>query len=575
MNMRKMIRSEKGFALIFSLLIILVLITFGAVFILRSINEYNAANRERLNTQAFYLAEGGAEMAISQLDTLINNYMLNTVNGTNPSTVIANTQTYIAGQDGLALLLQYVRNAGTAQFVLNGGGDEALHSVVSTVMGPGNYQYQIVVTEKTNPSSVGVDQWDFPYFYSLETTGTSGSSSKKVRLVGDFTVRVQRDNFARYALFTNHQTLPSGTFVWFTDKTSFAGPVHTNDRVNIAMNPSGVFDGKVTQVQQTARFYNNGANILLDADFNGIRDVPTFNDEFDRGVNQITLSSSVQQQHMIDQARGGTSPVGNGIFIPNNGVALTGGIYVNGNASISMAVDGSNKAVYTIAQGGVTKTLTVDKINNQTVVQEGATITTYNGMPDGMDEVGTIMYVNGEISSLSGTVQPDTQLTISSNNDILISNHVRYTNYTAAQGAPGQSGYVPPSAYDGAGQPHTNLLGLVTWNGNVRITTAAPQNVDVHGTILARNGIFSVDNYNIGAPRGTATLLGGVIQDYYGAFGLFNTSSGAQVSGYGRNFVYDTRMEVGTAPPYFPTLNTFIAFTNDIMDKVTLQEGGF
>ena len=33
---------------------------------------------------------------------------------------------------------------------------------------------------------------------------------------------------------------------------------------------------------------------------------------------------------------------------------------------------------------------------------------------------------------------------------------------------------------------------------------------------------------------------------------------------YGRNFVYDDRLEVGAAPPYFPTLNTFVAFTNDI-----------
>jgi len=94
---------------------------------------------------------------------------------------------------------------------------------------------------------------------------------------------------------------------------------------------------------------------------------------------------------------------------------------------------------------------------------------------------------------------------------------------------------------------------------------------------LARNGKVQVDNYNdtgVG-PRGTATLLGGVISDYYGAFGLFNGSTGQQISGYGRNFVYDSRLLVGNAPPYFPTLNTFIAFTNDLIDKITLQEGGF
>jgi hypothetical protein len=32
-------------------------------------------------------------------------------------------------------------------------------------------------------------------------------------------------------------------------------------------------------------------------------------------------------------------------------------------------------------------------------------------------------------------------------------------------------------------------------------------------------------------------------------------------------------MALGEAPPYFPTLNTFIAFTNDITDKLVWQEG--
>jgi len=109
----------------------------------------------------------------------------------------------------------------------------------------------------------------------------------------------------------------------------------------------------------------------------------------------------------------------------------------------------------------------------------------------------------------------------------------------------------------------------------VKIGTSAPANVQVHGTVLAMSGVFEVENYNdtgVG-PRGTATLLGGVIQNNYGAFGLFNGSTGQQVSGYGRNFVYDQRMQQGYAPPYFPSLSTFIAFTNDIADKTVWREG--
>ncbi len=186
--------------------------------------------------------------------------------------------------------------------------------------------------------------------------------------------------------------------------------------------------------------------------------------------------------------------------------------------------------------------------------------------------MGTILFVNGTITSLAGTVQKDTKMTIATESDISITNHVVYSNYTPAVGTPGTAGYVPPNA-SGA----ENLLGLVTWNGKIRVATSAPNNINLHATMLAQNGVLQVDNYNdtgVGS-RGVATLLGGVISDFYGAFGLFDGSTGTQIAGYGRNFVYDERMLVGTAPPYFPSLNTFIGFTNDIIDKITLQEGGF
>ena len=75
-------------------------------------------------------------------------------------------------------------------------------------------------------------------------------------------------------------------------------------------------------------------------------------------------------------------------------------------------------------------------------------------------------------------------------------------------------------------------------------------------------------------PHGTVILLGGAITQFYGAFGLFNGSTGEQLSGYGRNFVYDERMTTGTAPPYFPSMRTFIEYTNDLSDKLVWQVGG-
>jgi hypothetical protein len=563
------INNERGVTLMIGLMLVIVLVPLTGVIVLRTVNESVMVKKNQDMTKAFYVAEAGSQAGLEQLDTLINTQLFTTINAMNPASVISNAQSNL--NDGVQFLIVMVKDNGVAQLTLNDA--QAEYASANTSFGNGTYQYDIFLTEKSDPVTVSQDIWDFPYNYRIESTGSFGSLSSKILLTGDFTVRVQRDSFARYALFTNQQTLPNGTTnVWFTSKTNFAGPIHTNGRYNIYGNPSGTFDGIVAQKEQTARFYNNGLAVLLDADYNGTLDVPTLNAGFERGEDAITLSSNVQKEDLIEQADGGQTFSGNGIFVPNNGASVTGGIYINGDSTVNLSVDGNNNAVYTIVQGAATDTITVDKINNQTTVAvSGGATTTYTGIPDGVDNMGTIIFANGNITDLAGTVQADTELTISSEHDIVIGDHVRYADYTPAVGSPGDAGYVPPNADDA-----TNLLGLVSWAGDVRVATSAPDDVDVHGTILAQSGIFTVDHYNdYGAgPRGEATLLGGAISDFYGAFGLFSSSTGDHLTGYGRNFVYDTRMQGGKTPPYFPTLNAFIGFTNDIADKVVLQVGG-
>ena len=80
-------------------------------------------------------------------------------------------------------------------------------------------------------------------------------------------------------------------------------------------------------------------------------------------------------------------------------------------------------------------------------------------------------------------MQEDTEITISAGDNIIITDNVEYANYTPAVGNPGDAGYVPPNA-TGA----DNLLGLVSWAGDVRISTSAPDDINVHGTVMARNG---------------------------------------------------------------------------------------
>lgn len=565
------IQNNRGVALVFTMFFVVIMLVLEGIFIFNVVHESQMSRSEREQAKVSYAAHGGAQAAIEQLETLINTNLQTTISSASPSGVITYAQGQVNSGDGLGWLVYAVRSNNIALLTQNG--EEASYSGNGSLGGT-NYSYSITFTEKNDPSAVGTDAWDFPFSYRIDTTANLGTTSNKIVLSGDFTVRLQRDNFAKFALFTNNQQMPNGTNVWFTNKTNFAGPLHTNDRYNIALNPSGIFEEIVSQYQQTARFYNSGSNVLLNSDHNGTTDVPTFKAGFNRNVPQVSFTAVTTEQSMISQVIPNNTYGSNGVYLPTTGTTLSGGIYVQGDGAIALSVNGQGNAVYTITQGATTKTITVDRTNNQTSVlnSSNGSTTTYTGKPEGSDGAGTIIFVNGNISSLSGTVQQDTEVTIASHNDIVINNHLKYSQYTPAVNSPGQSGYVPPNATG-----YSNLLGLVSWGGSVRIGTSAPNNVEIHGTVMAMGttSIFTVDNYSDqgAGPRGIATLLGGAISNNYGAFGLYNGSTGAQLAGYGRNFIYDSRMQQGKAPPYFPSLNTFIAFTNDITDKIVWQEG--
>jgi hypothetical protein len=562
--------NNKGAVLVISLMVTVIVTALSTAFILKTVQEKNAAEIEVRSAKVNYATEAGGNGGLSMLYNLINYYMLNKVNSTDPSVVSSNAATYASSRNGIGLLMTYVRNGSTALLTQNGA-NEVVYTGTSTAIDNGSCTYTIRINPKGNPTSPGSNVWDFPFFFKIQATGANGSQQMKKTLYGDFTVRVQKDNFARYALFTNTQTTQSGTDVWFTEFTNFSGPIFTNGRYNFAYNPSGTFYDLAKQKETTARFFNNNHPVLLDAAANGTRDVPSFPAGFQRGVTGITMPTSSVESSMSSEAAGGNTYSSNGIYIPTSGTNMSGGIYVNGDATVDLGLDGSDRQVITVVQGSTTKTITIDKATNHTIVKIGSgSPTTYTGLPDGVSDIGPLMYVHGNITSLKGTVQSSTKMTISSQNDIVIKNNLTYETYTPSSGTPGEAGYVAPSA-EGA----DNLLGILSWQGNVRISSTAPSDIQIHATIMAKEGVFSVDNYETINPKGTATILGGVISDNYGAFGTFDSSSGDLVSGYGRNFAYDSRMETAATPPYFPTMNTFIAFTDDIEDKLSWQQGGF
>ncbi len=555
-----------GIVLVISLVVMAVLLVLTGAYFSSLITEKRAADNERSLLAALGLAEAGSNHAVAELRKRIRTDLKNNLETTPKTQAAQALSNLFTTLNPLGLLQSY-----GGFTVANGQATLNIAALALNTGIQGSYSAAIILTPQAlaqNPAKPSPDHYKFYYNYSLSATANTvmPNVSKTINLQkGSCVVDVHLDNFAKYALFTSQHMTPSGGTVWFTANTNFSGPVATNTRFSFANNPSGHFTEDITQLQSTARFYNNGSPVFLDAAYNGNSDVPVFDKEFERSHALINLPSSVSQADLKTQALGGTAePGASGIYIPNNGASVTGGIYVRGNqgqssddAGISMSTDVNNNAVYAVTQGTATKTITVDYTNNQTKVQSASVTTTYQGIPDGVGNEGVILYVNDNIKSLSGTVQKDSAVTVSSERDIMITNNIIYERDPRVAG----------------NENYANLLGILSWGGNVRIATTAPNNVTINGVVMAPTGIFTVDNYNSGSSRGTATLLGGAITQFYGAFGTFSGTTA--LTGYGRNFVYDSRMLQGIAPPYFPYIGAFTTSDDGGLDnKLSWQDAG-
>ncbi|MGA7786508.1 MAG: hypothetical protein WB997_17835, partial [Candidatus Acidiferrales bacterium] len=122
-----------------------------------------------------------------------------------------------------------------------------------------------------------------------------------------------------------------------------------------------------------------------------------------------------------------------------------GGIYVEGDSTVTVApLAGSTTAqVYTIVQSGTTYTVTINPTTNQTILTKGGTTKTITGVPENcspgsVTADATMLYVNGNITSLSGpessggaastgpAIQNGTALTITAADNVTITGDIRY-----------------------------------------------------------------------------------------------------------------------------------------------------
>jgi hypothetical protein len=654
---------QHGIALVSALAVILVLVLTGALVLYLTGKEIAFTTLRLSGAQSLNIAEGGAVRARSALMALFNadpiRYapddppVLNTLTPSMLDTWYNNGT--VSGQNSFALLnylwldganLTVSSSSTTASVALDVNWalstprfklQTSTGTPPANTLGEGTYQATVTLTRRLAPHPFDATQpqryiqrlggayYEYYYTYTIVSDGVVNSRfRRRVQFSGDFSIRIRRQNFAQFSLFTNVHMTPAGSAIWFVNDTSFDGPVHTNGEFRFAFFPkfgtpdpgtpcnlANVRSTSLTSVATTAWFNNNGSPRRLSANenvVNGVRrDAPVLPDctpstttddndnapaNFTRGVAAIPMPTNVYSQQgvaigrdpadtstvtnlqvrqAIPELPDNTSAVPTGIYVPvqdsngngvsNAGEPMGGGIYVQGDLnSLSFSYSGpsNNLAVYTLVQGTQTVTVTVDRAANQTTVTNTAwpspQTRTFTGVPKGWQQPdpdlanATIVFVNGNILSVGGTLQQGEQTTVVATGRIDITNHIRYQS--------------PPDPYDPNSNP-TNLLGLFSASNDIRIAASAPNDLVIHAILMAGNpsdsynSSVNVENYNSRPPSGSVHLLGGIIEEYYGAFGTFNSSTGSIQTGYGRDFRYDRRMSRGFSPPYYPTINVF------------------
>ena len=305
--------------------------------------------------------------------------------------------------------------------------------------------------------------------------------------------------------------------------------------------------------------------------------------------------SPAQMSAGLKDINGNAYPSGSA---PNSGVFLAyscsgscpatatmsgGGIYVEGSASVVLSTGtnantGNLNQIYKITQGSTVTTVTVpvwNPANNAvptgagayTTIASGGTTTIVSGFPmnnvnNTSPQPGTLLYVNGTISSLQGpgqsstittgsqagaiinpAIQSHSQLTVVANQDVNITGDLRYTFDPNTQDT--TDTYNKNNPTSGLLQDTGQAFGVFTANGNI---------------VLGSNPSYSTqDLYVDGALAPIGQNCGACGFTTFNHINNFvNYGSQAQTNIFGADMnnqiqYYDTRFAAGFGPPWFPT----------------------
>lgn len=285
-------------------------------------------------------------------------------------------------------------------------------------------------------------------------------------------------------------------------------------------------------------------------------------------------------------ANGGVSISGNadsiklasGSITPVSGSATAAQLitYTQGTTTTQLAATADKSMYIGTTVAGVTVWKKAVQVNGTWVDATTATAVTAIAGGTAQTSFNGVIYASGTVTSLSGPARttasdPATapaalaafsQVTVSASGDIHIKSDLKYSTPPCTGSNSVSGGTFTAAPCNNAGDDNKNILGIYSSGGDVDIDSPSKYgaangvgvNVTIQGVLMASTGRVTVDGFDSGSASdglGSVNLLGGIIENYYGPFGITDGH------GFGRNYVYDPRTGNGLAPPSFPTQQTW------------------
>lgn len=511
-------------------------------------SQLKLANRQTHMEQAFYIAEGGAERAVSYIQRAGTNIIVgNTItglmgNGRFDATIFGSTEMLgtggthtVAGRininpnnspeneflmlttDGASYTRDVLKDNDTADYngtatmvhVKPKGNADQTDLVVDnetyTLAKNKAYTFSaasmnvVLTNDGRNAQGKAMGQW---WIYingdNVDMSDDAGGSAQAIQYYTIYSIGtvgasrrlvimegVHQMSWAKYALWYN-----SGPGqIWFRSGEQFDGPVHANTDIYLQGDP--VFNALVSSTRSAWGAGSTTNDVVFNAGYE--------------------LSASAQSMASINFSN----------------LLAQASMVITGTAAITMS--GTNLLITSWTRGWNKQSVAVPS-NGMIYIQQASS--------------------GGSASTRKGTVDVggvlDGRLSIVAENNIQITNHITYANTNISHTA-------------------TNItddaLGLIA-KQDVIVMDEAPNNLNIYAHIIAEgsatsgknDGSFYVEHHDSRSDSGSLNVYGGIVQYYRGAVGTFGGWGGD--TGFSKNYVFDQRFEVNP-PPHYP------AVTND------------